>query len=118
LLQARLAALPIVEPSPSAYRIGVLVGELHKDKSPAADQAVVVLMEYYLGESNGEDLLEDTLLRGKRMIRLVERLDLGSRSACALGEFEMLKAPVSAVQNDLREILEMLRKGETIDSGL
>jgi hypothetical protein len=75
-------------------------------------------MEFYLGEGPSDDVMEDILMRGKRMIHLVKRLKEGERSACGLAEFESLKLPSSTVQSRLRETLEMLRKGETLNSGL
>jgi hypothetical protein len=118
LLQTRLAARQLREPNPVADRVEVLVGNLHRDQSREADQAAVVLMAYYLGEANNEDVQEDILLRGKRMIPLVKGLKHGRRTACGLAEFASLKLPLSTVQSGIQETLEMLKKGQTNDLGL
>lgn len=46
---------------------------LYANSSPQADEAVVILMSFYLGESNGEELYENLLSRGPRMIPIIER---------------------------------------------
>jgi hypothetical protein len=50
------------------WRSGELLDQLSKDNSPAADEALVVLFSYYLGESNGEDLVDEVIARGNRML--------------------------------------------------
>jgi hypothetical protein len=46
---------------------------LYNNPSKEADEAVVILMSFYLGEHNGEELYENLLSRGPRMIPLLER---------------------------------------------
>jgi hypothetical protein len=46
---------------------------LKHDDSPKADQAVVMLMGYYLGEHNDEQLMIEIVRRGKRMKPLLTR---------------------------------------------
>ena len=50
------------------WRCGELLGHLSEDRSPLADEALVVLFSYYLGESNGEDLVHEVTVRGRRML--------------------------------------------------
>lgn len=47
--------------------------DLYANSSPQADEAVVILMSFYLGESNGEELYENLLTRGPRMIPIIKR---------------------------------------------
>lgn len=49
------------------------LGALYNNPSKDADEAVVILMSFYLGEHNGEELYENLLSRGPRMIPLLER---------------------------------------------
>jgi len=46
---------------------------LYNNPSKEADEAVVILMSFYLGEHNGEELYENLISRGPRMIPLLER---------------------------------------------
>lgn len=46
---------------------------LFADKTREADEAVVILMSFYLGEHNGEELEENLLDRGPRMIPIIDR---------------------------------------------
>ena len=48
-----------------------LVAGLFKVKSKNADQALVVLMNFYVGESLQADLVHEVTLRGKRMLPLL-----------------------------------------------
>jgi hypothetical protein len=49
------------------------LGTLYNNPSKEADEAVVILMSFYLGEHNGEELYENLISRGPRMIPLLER---------------------------------------------
>lgn len=46
---------------------------LYNNSSKNADEAVVLLMSFYLGEDNGEELYDNLLSRGIRMIPLIEK---------------------------------------------
>lgn len=48
------------------------LAEVYGNPSKEADETVVILMSFYLGESNGEDLYENLLSRGPRMIPLLQ----------------------------------------------
>jgi len=50
-----------------------LVGKLSKEKTKSSDEALVVLMSFYIGESTGEDLLRSITIRGRRMLPLLLR---------------------------------------------
>jgi hypothetical protein len=49
------------------------LGALYNNTGKEADEAVVILMSFYLGEHNGEELYENLISRGPRMIPLLER---------------------------------------------
>jgi hypothetical protein len=118
ILETKRAALGVPDPNALQYHVGELVGKLHSDPSPDADMAAVVLMEYSIGEASGEDVWDDILLRGKRMIPLVNSLKEGRKAACGMADFATLRLPLSTVQSLLQQTLEMLKKGVTSDSGL
>jgi hypothetical protein len=49
------------------------LGRLLSNKTKQADKAVVILGSFYLGEHNGQELRENILSRGPRMIPLLEQ---------------------------------------------
>jgi hypothetical protein len=53
------------------YQIDEMTGELFRMKTKSSDEALVVLMSFYIGESTGEDLLHEITVRGKRMLPLL-----------------------------------------------
>jgi len=54
-------------------RLGNLLYELTKKKGPAVDEALVVLMCFYVGESQEE--VDAVILRGKRMLPLLRKYE-------------------------------------------
>jgi hypothetical protein len=50
------------------WRCSVHLAHLFEDQSPSADEALVTLFGHYLGESNGEDLVHEVIIRGRRMV--------------------------------------------------
>src|SRR5216684_2558521 len=48
-----------------------LLARLFKVKTRASDEALVVLMNYYVGEALGPDLVHEVTLRGRRMLPLL-----------------------------------------------
>jgi hypothetical protein len=53
------------------FEYGRMVGALFQTKTKSADEALVVLMDFYIGESLGDDLLHQVTKRGKRMLPLL-----------------------------------------------
>ena len=52
-------------------KVEKLVAQLIDNQSPPADEAVVVLLHYYVGESEAPDLITSVTARGKRMLPLL-----------------------------------------------
>ena len=48
-----------------------LTGGLFHEKTKSSDEALVVLMNFYIGESSDRDLLHQVTVRGKRMLPLL-----------------------------------------------
>jgi hypothetical protein len=53
------------------WQSGKLLGRLFQLKTRASDEAMVVLMDFYVGEASGADLLHQVTVRGKRMLPLL-----------------------------------------------
>jgi len=63
-------------------KIEMLVAQLMKNNTPSADRAVVLLLQYYVGESESTDLITSVTTRGKRVLPyLVKYRDLVPRIA-------------------------------------
>ena len=56
------------------WRGSVLLGALFRNRSSGADEALIVLFDYYLGEANGADLLHQVTLRGRKILPYLQRL--------------------------------------------
>ena len=54
-------------------RLGRLLTRLFVDRTPFADEALVVLTQFYIGESNSEDCAHEITSRGKRMLPHLRR---------------------------------------------
>lgn len=60
------------EPQNAAFwKAAKLIGSLRQMRTRASDEAMVVLMNFYVGESTGTDLLHQVTVRGKRMLPLL-----------------------------------------------
>lgn len=96
------------------YQIDGMTGELFQMKTKSSDEALVVLMNFYLGESIDEDLLHEVSVRGKRMLPLL----LKYRNARVV--FSQKKYPSSLlVAADVRrqnfdEVITSIRSGKVI----
>ena len=72
-------AAQIIDAAPHALatedwaELDTRLGALYNNPSKDADEAIVILMSFYLGEHNGEELYENLIGRGPRMIPLLER---------------------------------------------
>jgi len=109
------------------------LGALYNNPNKEADEAVVILMSFYLGEHNGEELYENLLSRGPRMIPLLERYLLKSphrfslnlrlafgwnarlpqvfcRKRCVPSDFKQGRAHISAVTSETSPLREQSGK--------
>jgi len=72
VLRARVHAIKQNKPDASYDEVERRLEHLYGNSSAEADEAVVILMSFYLGEHNGEELYENLLSRGPRMIPIIE----------------------------------------------
>ncbi len=91
-----------------------LISNLFQKKSRAADEALVVLMNFYVGESLQTDLLHQVTTRGKRMLPLLLKYEQ------APVVFPRLKYPKSLlVADDVRkksfdDAIEAVKTGRVV----
>jgi hypothetical protein len=88
------------------------VARLLGDPSDAADRALARLLHYYIGESNGEDLLHVITVRGKRMLPLLEA-EKRSRP-CRVSERypAMILVALTIDEDDYDTAIRFIQKGE------
>lgn len=72
-LDARAQALGENESDASSQKVERRLATLYRNPSKDADEVIVVLVSFYLGEHKGEGSYENMLSRGPRMIPLFER---------------------------------------------
>lgn len=85
------------------------LGALYNNPSKEADEAVVILMSFYLGEHNGEELYENLIGRGPRMIPLLERY-LRQEPASLLAQYPArVRLERATTTGFLQEALRTLR---------
>ena len=86
-------------------RLDTLFGNNTKE----GDEAVVILMSFYLGEHNGEELQENLLSRGPRMMPLLERY-LHEEPSSLINRYpERVRLERTTTVMFLKEDLEVLR---------
>jgi hypothetical protein len=68
ILTSRALAIAHPDDDVVAEAVGVPLARLLEDNSAEADQAVVMLLDYYLGEAYDEDVLHNVTLRGRRAL--------------------------------------------------
>jgi TonB family protein len=73
VLDARVKAVKQNSSDPPFEEVERRLADLYGNSSGQADEAIVILMSFYLGEHNGEELYENLLSRGPRMIPVIER---------------------------------------------
>jgi hypothetical protein len=59
------------------FRLEELVGKLTTDKTPAADEALVVVTQFYIGEATSEDIDREIKKRGGRMLPYLRKYRRG-----------------------------------------
>jgi len=69
-----------------------LTGKLFQDKTASSDEALVVLMNFYVGEATGEDLLHHVTVRGKRMLPLLLKYR-DARVVFTKGDYASIRLP-------------------------
>src|SRR5215469_189358 len=82
---------------------------LFANNTKEGDEAIVILMSFYLGEHEGEELEENLLSRGPRMIPLVERY-LHEEPSSLRNEFpRRVRLERKTTVGFLKEALQILR---------
>jgi hypothetical protein len=96
------------------YQAAKLTGELFRVKTKSSDEALVVLMNFYIGESTEGDLLHQVTVRGKRMLPLLLRYR-NSRVIFSQKEYpSSLLLATDVKKQNFDEVIKSVRAGKVI----
>jgi hypothetical protein len=116
LLTVAMTKHPVDESEGSAlWRSSELLGHLFDDQSPAADEALVVLFNYYLGESNGEDLVQSVTTRGPRMLPILQKYRCCAVQISGRAYPNSIRLPDLVKASFFQEAIELIQQGKTVD---
>ena len=88
-----------------------LTGKLFQDKTKSSDEALVVLMNFYIGEATGEDLLHHVTVRGKRMLPLLLKYR-DARVVFSKGDYASIRLPADVRREDFDNAIKDIKAGK------
>lgn len=97
--------------STQQQRLDALLAHLFRQETADADEALVILLRYYLGEAEGEDVGESVISRGIRMLPLLEKWRLRSPKGLDLSGKcqEALRLDEHTVEMHFKELDRLIR---------
>jgi hypothetical protein len=98
----------------AVWQVGKLTGDLFDIKTRSSDEALVVLMNFYIGESFGEDLLHEITVRGKRMLPLLLKYRKATVAFSGKKYPSSLLVPPEVRKENFDEVIEAVRAGKVI----
>jgi hypothetical protein len=103
------------EPQNAAfYRAAKLTGALFTSKSKTADEALVVLMIFYIGESTGGDLLHQVTTRGRRMLPLLLKYRTANVAFSGRTYPSSIFLPADVRNEDFEKAIKSVRTGKVL----
>jgi hypothetical protein len=95
------------------YEAGRLTGKLLEDRTKSSDEALVVLMGFYVGEATGEDLLHGITVRGKRMLPLLLKYR-GARVVFSERDYASILLPADVKKENFDNAIKSIKAGRTL----
>ncbi len=116
VLAARSKALAQPHSGAAADSLGRLVAERVRDDTVRGDQALALLLNFYLGEANDEDILYEVVRRGTRMLPLLESESWATRDKVVCAATASYRSLVN--EEDTRKLKldtarQAIERGET-----
>ena len=93
---------------------GRLLGDLFQNQSEAATEAAVVLLGYYLGEADSEDLMHNLTQRGRPILPYLRRYRDQPVTFPKRSHLDSLMVPAALRQEFFDTVIESIEKGEVI----
>jgi hypothetical protein len=91
-----------------------LIGKLTDMKTQSSDEALVVLMNFYIGESPGADVLHQVTVRGKRMLPLLLKYRNAHVTFSGRKYPASLLLPPEVKKEDFDDAIKSVRAGKII----
>jgi hypothetical protein len=96
------------------WRAAKLIGDLLQSKAKNSDEALVVLMNFYIGESTGGDLRHQISVRGKRMLPLLVKYRAARVSFPNRSYPSSILLEPDIRNRDFDEVIKYVRKGKIL----
>ncbi len=90
-----------------------LTGKLFKDTTKASDEALIVLMNFYVGEATGEDVLHHVTIRGRRMLPLLLKYR-DARVIFPKKDYASILLPADVRREDFDSAIKSIKAGKTL----
>lgn len=116
VLEARCEAVKSEKDLPSAEydrKVNEEAAKVAKDRTEAGDEAVVVLMDYWLGEGAGLGLSVEITERGKRLLPLLKKY--GKEPPPLPSPCKYATQDEDVRQAIFKQLTEMVEKGEKLN---
>jgi hypothetical protein len=91
-----------------------LIARLFKMKTRASDEALVVLMNFYVGESLQPDLVHEVTVRGKRMLPLLLKYSTASVSFSEREYPSSMLLADDVRKKNFQDAIEAMRSGRVV----
>jgi hypothetical protein len=95
----------------SLWNAAVSAGKVMNDKTPAGDEALVVLLYYYIGEATGGDNETEIIDRGKQMLPYLKKYQRRTPRIPSRDYKELLLERETS-QMSFREIIAAIERGD------
>lgn len=95
------------------WRVGVLMGKLFGNRTSVSDEALVVLLHYYVGEANGGDQLQEIICRGKRMLPYLRKYQSSSPEIPQRHYSKEVLLELQTVRENFKDVTDEINKGHS-----
>jgi hypothetical protein len=99
----------------SLWNAAVLAGKVMDNKTPAGDEALVVLLHYYIGEATGEENTIEIIDRGKKMLPYLKKYQTRTPQIPDRDYKELLLERKTS-QISFREIIAAIERGDKVEN--
>jgi hypothetical protein len=105
---------PQGEHQSGAWQAAKLTGVLLCSSTKSSDEGLVVLMNFYIGESPGNDLRHQVTVRGKRMLPLLLKYRAAHVAFSDRNYPPAILLPADVREADFDEVIKSVRDGKVL----
>lgn len=98
------------------FELGRRFKKVLDDQSSTGDEALVVLLNFYIGEANGGDLLHQVTLRGRRLMPLLIKYKTAAVTLKMASRVDSLRLPPRVRQQNFTTAMDFIGKGRVWDA--